>query len=52
MGYYAEDDAKAIVKDIFSAVKYLHNHNIVHRVCLFLLNSGFKARKLVDGFKR
>jgi hypothetical protein len=51
MGYYAEDDGKAIIRDILSAVNYLHDHNVVHRVNNFVLNLGFKAREFVAGFK-
>lgn len=31
LGYYGEDDAREIAKNILSAVAYLHQHNIVHR---------------------
>jgi hypothetical protein len=51
MGYYAEDDAKVIIVDILSAVKYLHDHNVAHRVNNFVLNLGFEARKLVASFQ-
>ena len=32
LGFYGEEDAKSIVKNILDAVLYLHNAGIVHRV--------------------
>lgn len=31
LGYYGEEDARSVTKNILDAVHYLHQHNIVHR---------------------
>ena len=54
LGYYDEEDAKRLIQNICEAVKYLHAHNIVHRVfsAFFIQFIGFEAREFTHGYTR
>ena len=54
LGYYGEDDARSIAKNILDATAYLHGHNIVHRVrqkFATLNYLGLKTREPANGYK-